>query len=146
MKDADSLGSLSHCGLAPCSSVLSFLVGNSLVVGTSDVHLHGRSLLLKVIQIVLGLRKLLCCICQVLGQKGERVSMSVFNHDIGAEPETNFAGLVRELRLRPNVITDEEVGVDFIVTTIKLHLEHSDHFKCALDLGVLLLQAGLLAD
>ena len=72
--------------------------------------------------------------------------MSVFDHDVRTEPETNPARVVGNFGLGPNVIRYEEVRVHFFVIPVVLLFKHSNHLEGPLDFGQLSLKTGLLAD
>ena len=72
--------------------------------------------------------------------------MGVFDHDVGAEPETNLARVVWNLGFGPDVVRYEEVRVDFLVISIVLLFEHGDHLEGPLDLRKFAFKTGLLAD
>ena len=72
--------------------------------------------------------------------------MGVFDHDVGAEPETHLTRVVWNLGFGPDVVRYEEVGVHFLVISIVLLFEHGDHLEGPLDLGKFAFKTGLLAD
>ena len=96
------------------------LIGDADVIHAGNIHLHCRCLLLKVIQIVLSLSELSLGIRQVLAQENERVLKVVLDHDVGAQPKADFASVVWNLSLRPDIIRDQEIGINLVVTTITL--------------------------
>jgi len=128
------------------SLIASLLVGDALVVDASDVDLHSRGLLLQVIKVIFSLGELDLRVGEVLAQKHDRVGEVVLNHDIGAQPEADFATGVRQFRLSPDVVRNQEVSLHLLIVTVVLLLEHGDHLEGALDLGKLALEGGLLAD
>ena len=72
--------------------------------------------------------------------------MSVFDHDVRAEPETDLAGVVGDLGLGPDVVRDEIVRFHFLAVPVVLLFQHGNHLERPLDLGQLALKASLLAD
>ena len=115
IRDSDERGSLGSFALLAL-----LLIGDADVIHAGNIHLHCRCLLLKVIQIVLSLSELSLGIGQVLAQENERVLKVVLDHDVGAQPKTDFASVIWNLSLRPDIIRDQEIGIDLVVITIAL--------------------------
>ena len=115
IRDSDERGSLGSFAL------LAFLlIGDADVIHAGNIHLHCRCLLLEVIKVIFSLSELSLGIRQIPTQENERVLKVVLDHDVGAQPKTDFASVIWNLSLRPDIIRDQEIGINLAVTSIVL--------------------------
>ena len=115
IRDSNHRGSLGSFALLAL-----LLIGDADVIHAGNIHLHCRCLLLEVIKVIFSLSELSLGIGQVLAQENERVLKVVLDHDVGAQPKTDFASIIWNLSLRPDIIRDQEIGINFVVTPIML--------------------------
>ena len=113
--------------------LLLLVISNGLVVAASNVDFRCGDLILKEVEIFLGGGDTDLSVLQVALKKGEGLVVTVLDHHIGSEPKTDFAGVVGNGSLGPDIVGNEEVSFHLLLLVVFV-LQHADDFEGLADI------------